>query len=94
MPLYVNVHLNDGSTQGLDRKQAFIKVDEALCAALGIEPDPVEWYRHWADFIPLIMASDKFDFAEVSVEELGEENYRVLEWFVNNTTVTGHYHHA
>ena len=38
-----------------------IKVDEMLCAALGVEPDPVSWHMGWMDWIGFSIAvrSDK-----------------------------------
>ena len=76
MPLEVNLHLKDGSTAGMTRKQCYIAIDEALCAYYGVDPDPIEWYRHWANIVPVVLA--------FGLERPAQELY---QWFIDNVDV-------
>lgn len=64
-----------------------IKVDEMLCAHLGIEPDPVDWHMGWMDWIGFSLAyrADK-PVAEVLAKMLDNarrDERDIIEWFID-----------
>ena len=39
--------------------EKFSKIDDEMCAHLGVQPDPKHWYKGWYDFIGASLASGK-----------------------------------
>lgn len=78
--------LRHKETGALYTGAALVQVDEMLCAALGVEPDPVSWHAGWMDWIGFSLAyrADK-PVAEVlgMISPNARANERaILDWFI------------
>jgi hypothetical protein len=88
MPVTVELRLRDGSTDGLDRKASYIEIDRRLCEALNEPCDALRFYKSWADWLPLLLASQ--DKHPIRVDEM-EELKPMLVWFIDNVDCDAYY---
>ena len=63
-----------------------IKVDEMLCAALGVQPDPVSWHMGWMDWIGFCLAyrSDRAvaDILGEMAPNVRANERALVDWFI------------
>jgi hypothetical protein len=64
-----------------------VAVDEMLRAALGAEPDPVNWFAHWMDWVGFSIAY-RFDkpIADTLAEmrdNARDDERRIVDWFID-----------
>jgi len=83
--------------QGEDQPSSLVAIDEAICAYMGVEPDPDRYYRDWYDRIgfKLAMGDDWDTIRErywdlrcdemVQVINFLEDNYRPSAWAERKT---------
>lgn len=74
----------DGSTYtGRD----LIKVDDMLCAHVGVEPDPECWHMGWMDWVGFSMAVSGKPVADAlspMLPNMRADERKVVQWFIDN----------
>lgn len=59
MPNCYALKHKDTATPNLSGNAQFIAIDEAMCAAFGVKPDPVTWYADWENRVGISLATGK-----------------------------------
>jgi len=70
-----------GSTEAV----TFAAVDEAICAHLGVEPDPVHYRAGWYDSIGFALAVGR-DWTWMREHFIGDEIHRIIDFMEANYT--------
>lgn len=81
--------------RGEDRPSSPAQIDNDLCAALGVEPNPVNFYAYWWDIIGLSLACgetlDQLAEYYTQGDEADPTYATIAMWLKDNYTAEAYY---